>query len=249
MFEFLNSKIHNLIGQDDLITVTTPYYHNQKCSSRLSDWLEEGKKGNILKNQENRYLYYIKEEMDADVDWLFNNTHKLVFDTVLAEVATEDSVPLTEDSYKQIEKMIKSGNIEDSGLGLEIMANCHIEKSKSFLSLLFYFNTDAMSKSKSWNHVNVKSLRQNYEKYISSPNFHQAWAYDRLIENMVSDNCLTEFSVNVISTKMFKNVLANTFGISSNGVFEIDPSVLVLKEKYSKCLTKADIDEERDLPF
>ena len=50
--------------------------------------------------------------------------------------------------------MLKSEDGANKAMGLEIMANCNIAESHTFIALLFYFWSEDMKLSKNWNHVN-----------------------------------------------------------------------------------------------
>ena len=196
------------------------------------------------------YTYYIPDAHCESYQWLYDNQDKLCRDGELGDIATEDSVTLTEETYQSISTMIQSTDEENKVMGLEMMANCNADTSHSFLALLFFFNSETMKYCKNWNYVNFKSLRSRFDRYIMGCNWGNAWPYDEVVKKLVEDNSLTEFAVQVIAKEMFVSVLERTFGVKeSEGVFAIDPTVLVLKPEYKDKVIKKENLQLEDLPF
>jgi hypothetical protein len=113
-----------------------------------------------------------------------------------------------------------------------------------------------MKDAKTWNHVNFKALRAEFDSYATHYGYAHGHAYDFIIKKMVDDNVLTEFAVKVIAKKMFENVLSASFGMGTESVFNIDPEKLELKPEYkNKIITEAVIQDAKvtigidDLPF
>ena len=94
------------------------------------------------------YHYYI-ESLDQWND-IQNNMSKLVWDTNMNDLATEDSEVLTEDMYVQLKTMLgwektESGcgwsgtrDKENLNLALAMIANCNIEKVSYILSFIIF---------------------------------------------------------------------------------------------------------------
>lgn len=234
------------VNNNDKFCVTKPYYYSHAQTSKIKNkvdiWLHS------LDKQSHGYTHYIDEENVESFEWLFNNEHKLCWDSEINNFSSEDSVPLTEETHNNVAKMLSSGDSHDRVLALEIMANCNADSSYTYLAMLFFFHAEAMKNTKNWNHVNFKALRNRFENYITYPNFHTAYPYDLLIRRLVEADSLTEYAVQVITKRMFDSVLNSTFGIKSDSVFNIDPSTLMLKEEFKKKITKKDVKQD-DLPF
>ena len=234
---------------NSVFIITKPYYwSNTKITNQQEAFL------NAVTEEKNRgYSYYVKNKEVDHYKYLLSNKDKVVFDVTLSKISTEDSVALDEDSFKEVVKMIGSSDDHDTSIGLEIMANCNVEESYEYIAMLLYFYTDKMKYCKGWNHVNFKTIRSKFYKYvIIAPHWGNAWPYNDITKKLCQDGHLTEFAVQVIAANMYKQVLTKTFGIDSTGVFKIDPSVLVLKDEYQKKLKKEDLKMypvNDDLPF
>ncbi len=250
----IRTFIHKLNDDDKIIVEKKPHYYRSQGNTTFYANCEADKWINKVQASGSGYTVYIPEEYSKDYHWILSNIDKCCYDTELNELATEDSVLLDEDSFKQISRMIDSN--EDRDLALETMANCNVEKSRSFLGLLFFFKWDQMKNAKTWNHVNFKALRTEFDSYATHYGYAHGHAYDFIIKKMVNDNVLTEFAVKVIAKKMFENVLSASFGLGTESVFNIDPEKLELRPEYkNKIITEAVIQDAKvtigidDLPF
>ena len=126
--------------------------------------------------ESSEYHYYI-ESLDQWND-IQANLSKLVWDTNINDLATEDSEVLNEEMYIQLKTMLgwektESGcgwqgnrDKENMNLALAMIANCNIKESHTYLALLFAFLSDSMKDAGIWNSVNFKSVRKKFYKYI-----------------------------------------------------------------------------------
>jgi hypothetical protein len=240
-------KFISSIEDNAIISIDGSYYWSGNQSDTVAtDWFKEwtdNKKGD-------GYCYYIKSQNIDNYLWMQENNDILIFDDEVVKESTADSVILNVEEYERLHTMIKSQDKDNCSLALEIMANCNIEDSRTFLALLFYFNSETMKYATGWNHINVKSLRKQLAKYVAPGGyFANANTYDHLIRHLADDDILTEYAVRVISKEMFLQVLSNTFGLQSKGVFKIDPSILVLKDEFRKKIKHTDLVSEPALPF
>lgn len=234
------------VNDDDVFAIDwcNQYYYNQKITTgAITKWMSS-----IKDSRTSGYTYYIDADQSEGYKYLINNSHKVCWDTDLNNISCEDSVALTDETYKNISVMLTSTDKDNANLALEIMANCHTDQSYCYLAMLFFFYEEKMKEANNFNYVNFKALRNRFEDYLCGGSWHTAWPYDILIKKLVKDDVLTEFAVQVIAKKMFKNVLDKTFGINSETVFSIDPSVLILKDEYKKKITAKDL-KLNDLPF
>ena len=199
------------------------------------------------------YHYYI-ESLDQWND-IQTNMSKLVWDTNMNDLATEDSEVLTEDMYVQLKTMLgwektESGcgwsgtrDKENMNLALAMIANCNIKKSHTYLALLFSFLSDSMKDAGIWNSVNFKSVRKKFQKYIDYSGWNWCHVYNYLLEELIKDDALTEYAWKEISQKMYQDVLANQYGVDGTNNFSISPESIQLKPEL-----KAKMKIEQELP-
>ena len=199
------------------------------------------------------YHYYI-ESLDQ---WnnIQTNMSKLVWDTNMNDLATEDSEVLTEDMYVQLKTMLgwektESGcgwsgtrDKENLNLALAMIANCNIQKSHTYLALLFSFLSDSMKDAGIWNSVNFKSVRKKFQRYIDYSGWNWCHVYNHLLEELVKDDALTEYAWKEIAKKMYQDVLANQYGVDGANNFSISPESIQLKPEL-----KAKMKIEEELP-
>ena len=81
--------------------------------------------------------------------------------------------------------MINSLDDHNRTMALEVMANSNLDKSHTFLALLFFFYSETMKDASNWNHVNIKTLRQRYNKYMMGSHFYHATIYDHFIKKLI----------------------------------------------------------------
>ena len=224
-------------------------YDNSSNIDRYSK-MSEGAR-NIGKGS--KYHYYV-ESLDQWND-IQNNMSKLVWDTNMNDLATEDSEVLTEEMYIQLKTMLgwektESGcgwqgarDAENMNLALAMIANCNIKESHTYLALLFSFLSDAMKDSSVWNTVNFKSVRKKFQKYIDMSGWNWCHSYNYMIEALIKDDALTEYAWKEISKKMYDDMLSSQMGVDSKNVFSISPESIQLKPELK---AKMKLDKEFD---
>jgi len=110
---------------------------------------------------------YLTEDSLEEYSMLKDNLNKLATDVIINTATAEDSVALDFENYIQIDKMLQ-GNTEDMNVAMTLMANCKIESSKTWLSILFYDNSYSMRGNKMWNQVAFKTLKKMFDKYVNT---------------------------------------------------------------------------------
>jgi len=228
------------------------YYHDSASNiDRYSKMAEKAR--NIGRNTQ--YHYYI-ESLDQWND-IQANLSKLVWDNNINDIATEDSEVLTEEMYTQLKTMLgwektESGcgwngtrDKENMNLALSIIANCNIQKSHTYLALLFSFLSDSMKDSSVWNTVNFKSVRKKFDKYIQMNGWNWCHNYNYLIEYLIKDNALTEYAWKEVAQKMYDDVLSSQMGVDSKNVFSISPDSIQLKPE----LREKIVSSQEDLQY
>tara|TARA_R100001440_G_scaffold37685_2_gene57165 strand:- start:11424 stop:12602 length:1179 start_codon:yes stop_codon:yes gene_type:complete len=230
------------------------YYHDKNDYTKFhEDFL------NCL-NVKSNYLDYIPLDMYDSYNSIMNSNYDFVSDEHMNKLCTEDSVVLTKETFKNIHKLITSPDKENVTVGMTMMANCNEEESKTYLALLFAFDSENMKVSNIWNTVNFKSLKKLYEQYINLQLGQWGNAYDHLIKWMCKDKCLTIFASRVIANTMFKRVLSGYSGAGTReSVFTLSASDLKLKPEFADQIV-SDVDtnlvnvidnagSHNDLPF
>jgi len=230
----------NKIPEDAMVVFESDWfssysYDNASNIDRYSKMAEKSR--NMGKSS--KYHYYI-ESLDQWND-IQANMSKLVWDTNINELATEDSEVLTEEMYIQLKTMLgwektESGcgwqgtrDKENMNLALSIIANCNIQKSHTYLALLFSFLSDSMKDSSVWNTVNFKSVRKKFDKYIQMNGWNWCHVYNHLLDYLIKDDALTEIAWKEIAQKMYDDVLSSQMGVDSKNNFSISPESIQLK--------------------
>jgi len=244
----------NNIPEDAMVVYESEWfsgYSYDNCSNidRYSKMAE--KQRNM--GESSKYHYYI-ESLDQWND-IQANMSKLVWDTNINDLATEDSEVLTEEMYIQLKTMLgwektESGcgwsgtrDKENLNLALAMIANCNIKKSHTYLALLFSFLSDSMKDAGIWNSVNFKSVRKKFQKYIDYSGWNWCHVYNHLLEELIKDDALTEIAWKEISQKMYDDVLSSQYGVDGANNFNISPESIQLKPEL-----KAKMKIEQELP-
>jgi hypothetical protein len=224
-------------------------YDNVSNIDRYSKMTEKSRN----MGESSKYHYYI-ESLDQWND-IQANLSKLVWDTNINELATEDSEVLTEEMYVQLKTMLgwektESGcgwqgtrDKENMNLALAMIANCNIKESHTYLALLFAFMSDSMKDASIWNSVNFKSVRKKFHKYIDMNGWNWCHVYNYMIEELIKDDALTEVAWKEVAQKMYDDVLSNQMGVDAKNVFSISPDSIQLKPELKK---RVKLDKEFD---
>ena len=223
--------IEDLYGDDCEITFTQSYYY---ASSGYGEKLSRYR--SYLKDYVTKqagYLYYYPEASFNNMNFVKNNIDKVIFDSNLNLLCTEDSITINKEEFKSVYSMINSGDTENRSVGMTMMANCNVDKSRTFLCLLFAVCSNDMKNSNVWNQVNFKYLRKEFEFYIDIQLSSLGHAYSQLIKHMVIDKCLTAWAASLIASVMFKRVLEGNHQVGGKDcVFSLNASDLKLKNEY-----------------
>jgi len=228
------------------------YYHDGV--SNIDRYSKMAEKARNLGNG-SKYHYYI-ESLDQWND-IQTNLSKLVWDNNINDIATEDSEVLTEEMYTQLKTMLgwektESGcgwqgnrDKENMNLALSIIANCNIQKSHTYLALLFAFLSDSMKDASVWNTVNFKSVRKKFHKYIDMNGWNWCHVYNYLIDYLIKDDALTEYAWKEVAQKMYDDVLSSQMGVDSKNHFSISPESIQLKPE----LREKIVSSQEDLQY
>ena len=257
IYDYVMLQYSNLIeehGPDYPVVMegTSYYSYNENGKSNAAKFREANDK-----HFESSYLATVKEEYNEQYTALMAGKVGIpyVSDIYMNNLASEDSVPLTDKEYINLREMLKGGK-EDVAIAMNIMSNCNVEKSKTYLGLLFFHFSETLRGTSSWNQVGFKSLRREFEKYILEYNHYHSQRYSTCIKHLAEDNALTVNAAEHLITMMFNNVINNSTGINA------DTSVFVLKKasigltpevkdkiRNNQNLSQIVLEMQSDLPF
>lgn len=222
--------------------LTSYYYHND---NKVADALGQLRGS----SSRSKYVKYIKKEAYEDFQYLYGNQNKLVSDNCIYDIASEDSVTIDEEMYNNIVNMITSTDSENLSLGMESMANSNIEKSRGYIAMIFYLYSELFKNSKTYNHVNFKALRKQFDIYSTNGVSYYPYPYERFLNQMLDQELLDTFMLKTIHEQLVKNVIHNNLNWR-NSLFDI---TIELKDEHKKKLTdykmKEIIKQSADLPF
>ena len=244
----------NKIPEDAHVVIESEWFSSYSYDNvnNIDRYSKMAEKARNLANG-SKYHYYI-ESLDQWND-IQTNLSKLVWDTNVNDLATEDSEVLTEEMYIQLKTMLgwektESGcgwqgnrDKENMNLALAMIANCNIKESHTYLALLFAFLSDSMKDASIWNSVNFKSVRKKFQKYIEFSGWNWCHVYNYLLEELIKDDALTEVAWKEISQKMYDDVLSSQYGIDGANNFSISPESIQLKPEL-----RAKMKVEEELP-
>ena len=190
--------------------------------------LEDG-----LENK-NRSLVVRKINTKAFND-ILNPAATVVLDTDILNIIDEDLAVLDNDQYDQVKGMILSNDRENRTLGLEMLANCNVEKSFDLVSSLYWWHYDWLKDTTNWNSVNVKALRSRLKSYEGGHSISNMYAYNSFIKNLVQDGKLTEFLATQTREKLLNEFLGTAVGPTSE-VFEVAFDNLKIKKEFNNSI-------------
>ena len=190
-----------------------PPQHVQNMHNKFSNLI------NTIK-PENGDRYSIIDNVEEFKDLYYSNN--LVYDSDIIEHLSSDSVVLDNDAFKNLESIFSNDDNDNISLGLEMMANCNIEKSKDIIAYMFWFYNQNMRYAKNWNHVNVKTLKKYCDKYIRGVDYNRTWGYKSIIKFMKDDNIATDYILSKIKSKFYHNVIKTWVLNGSPYTLELD---------------------------
>lgn len=188
-------------------------------------------------NISNEYDYlfsnytYIKSQHISDYNNIIGYTN-LVLDDDLNNIIYDDLHVLTKEEYNNCRNMLKSDDLENRALALEMLANCNLNKSFDYVSMLYYFYYDYMKDAKNWNNVNVKTLRNALSNFNPMSNMSYGHFYNNYLQQLVKVDQLTEFAFKECARYVFHNVVKRHMGMDDNSVFKIDIDAIQINPKY-----------------
>ena len=244
LFKFM--KTENLItqcGLDKVKEIVSDIPHDSKISLQLRyyDRNIDQRVDNIYNllrdcfdsiNSKNIYSkdYTIKDANITIYNNILNSEVQVVTDIDICNIIDKDLAVLDNIEYDSIESMIKSNDIENRTLALEMLANCNLYKSFDVISGIFFWNYELCKSTNNWNTVNVKTLRKRMQAYRGDHSKNHYQSHNEYIKALKEDNKLTDFAINKTKESLYKNVLDNIIGENAH-VFSVDFENLKLKNK------------------
>ena len=160
---------------------------------------------------------------------LLQTKAQIVIDTEVCDIIDKDLAVLDVCEYDTIQSMIKSNDIENRSLALEMISNCNINKSFDVVSSLYYWNWDWLKSTNNWNTVNVKAFRKRMKSYEGGRCTTSIHSFNNYIQKLIADNKLTQYAVDETRKKLHSTLLDSLIGKGSN-VFKVDLDSLQLSE-------------------
>ena len=220
--------------EDDCIISTGSQYrgwygsHKAKFEDTYNDWWQAVKSSQKLGSLKNLYSHIDVKKWDVFKCLMKDNC---MLDSKANELMSADSVVFDDEIFMNIKNMIKGGNKEDIILAMTTIANCNIDKSKTYLAMLFFhYNDNYFKPSSFYNSVLFKSVRTVFQKYSDLTYARsQANPYSRLAHYLIQDNALTNAAERHILDMVFDTVVTRATGIGES-IFNIDRSALTLNK-------------------
>ena len=234
LLEKLRIKFSMMNSNDHIIKIDFPYYSSSYYTIFKALFTTAI---NNLENKlesKNRSLVVRKINTKAFND-ILNPAATVVLDTDILNIIDEDLAVLDNDQYDQVKGMILSNDRENRTLGLEMLANCNVEKSFDLVSSLYWWHYDWLKDTTNWNSVNVKALRSRLRSYEGGHSIVNVHAYNNFIKILVQDGKLTEFLATQTREKLLNEFLGNSVGPTSD-VFEVAFDNLKIKKEFNNSI-------------
>ena len=216
----MSSDVTSFYPNLAIMNKIAPAHLDKKAFCDLYEWFFTERK-KIPKSNPMNYVYKI---ILNSTYGLSNDKNSFLYDPQFTMFITVNG---------QLTLMMLYEMIMEAIVGMTMMANCNVDKSRTFLCLLFAVCSDNMKNSNVWNQVNFKYLKKEFEYYIDVQLSSWGHAYSHLIKKMVEDKCLTAWAASLIASVMFKRVLEGHHQVGGEDcVFSLSSKDLKLKNEY-----------------
>ena len=184
-------------------------------------------------NYDNKNTYYfIPAKNETEYFDIINSTN-LVLDTYMSNLCEEDALVIGLEEYRTMQKMIKSEDGDNQAIALEMMANCNLEKSFDYISLIYYFLQERLRYVKNWNNVNVKALKSRLSNFEAHNNKENGFYYSNYIQALIKEDKFTKFAFEETARYAFYNIIKSKMHLDyEKNVFDLDVSCIKLKDEY-----------------
>ena len=221
--------------KDSYVSLKKNYYYHG--SNHVGKWHD--KFNNIIdkyKNDYNKVIVLEEKNKKAYEDFL-NSSAEIVYDTDILDIIDSQLAVLEDDQYDNIMAMIKSSDRDNRTLGVEMLANCNIEKSFNIVSDLYWWHYDWIKDTNNWNSVNVKSLRNRMKNYEGGHNTSNIYSFNAYLNQLAKDGKLTRFAVNKTREKLYKTLISSICGDTSQ-VFKVDLENLYIADELENMINE-----------
>jgi hypothetical protein len=242
-------EIADDINEDKWVSINVPYMYNTPfpIMYKAIRKIEYAKSCRSLSTLKDHDFIAIK---DKDLIEDIFSSNNLVLDSDILEICNEDSIVIDAVQFENLIGMVKSDDLDDTSVALEIMAASNLTKSMGSIAYIFEFYLDHLKMGSNWNHISVKALRKATSKYHGYGSNDRSYKYSRFIKKIAEDDCLDEFIFKQVAKDIFDNIINRQFpGEASPFDFKI--SDIRLKDNYKELLKKPELQLEGmlDLPF
>jgi hypothetical protein len=222
--------------KDSYVSLKSGYYYYDN-SSHLKQWVD--KFNNIIDKYKNGYtkVIILEEKNKKAYEDFLNSGAEIVYDTDILNIIDSELAVLEDDQYDNIIAMITSSDRDNRTLGVEMLANCNIEKSFNIVSDLYWWHYDYIKETNNWNSVNVKSLRNRMKSYEGGHNTSNIYSFNAYLNQLAKDGKLTRFAVDKTREKLYKTLISSICGDTSE-VFKVDLENLYIADKLENMINE-----------
>lgn len=223
----------NNADKDSYVSLKKIYYYN----SNVQQW--DDKFNDIIDKYKNDYskVIVIEEKNKKAYKDFINSSAEIVYDTDILDIIDSELAVLEDDQYDNIMAMITSSDIDNRTLGVEMLANCNIEKSFNIVSDLYWWYYDFIKNTNNWNSVNVKSLRNRMKSYEGGHNTANIYSFNAYLNQLAKDGKLTRFAVDKTREKLYKTLISTICGDTSQ-VFKVDLENLYIADELENMINE-----------
>lgn len=162
---------------------------------------------------------------------LINNANQIVLTDDIIKIIAQTQEELDDSSFDSLINMIKSSSKEDVSLALEVLANSNYKAKADFVSFFLYFyKQQLIIKANNYNNVNVKTMRDYFDKpHVNGNNIQHVGYYNNFIMHHANNNDLSEFIFNKVKELFINDFLKKVvnIGTMTHPCFEINSDMLL----------------------
>ena len=221
--------------KDSYVSLKRNYsYHN---NSHVIKW--NNKFNDIIDKYRNDYnkIVILEEKNKKTYEDFVNSSAEIVYDTDILDIIDFELAVLEDDQYDNIMAMITSSDRDNRTLGVEMLANCNIEKSFNIVSDLYWWHYDFIKDTNNWNSVNVKSLRNRMKSYEGGHNTSNIYSFNAYLNQLAKDGKLTRFAVDKTREKLLNTLMGSIVGPEA-GVFKVDLENLYIADELENMINE-----------
>ena len=179
--------------------------------------------------------YFVLDENLPIFNNIIKNNAITTSDASICNIIDSDLVVIKDDEYDSISEMIKSDNVENRSLVLEMLSNCNLNKSFNVVSSLYYWNWSKLKESSNWNTINVKTFKKRMQDYAGDHPTYNVYSFNNYIKLLKADNKVTQFAIDKTKSLFYKTILNKTLGDESE-VFKIKLNEIEITDELQSCI-------------